>query len=306
MRRSLSFSLLLLGGLAAALPAEAPGQARRPVSLDTVLARAKVRDSTRFGAPSAGNPSAGNPSGSAGAAPTWSAPKQNDGRRGKKGASVLAGFVKDSLGRAIPYAEVALDEYDAATVTDDSGFFRLERVPSGVMRFTAYRLDYRPVTFEIDMPAALTVHVDIRLRGGVTAVREVSDADSAAPSARLTASGFFQRASLRNGYFFSPTDVEMRNGYTHVAYLLRQVPGFSVEESTDGNAVRLKGRGCLRYYVDDKELPQLPDSLSPLQVLAMEVYPAFVTTPTRFRGYDRRECGVVAVWTKLPKPYGKK
>ena len=229
------------------------------------------------------------------------------GRRARaKGAAVLAGYVRDSLGRAIPFAQVLMDEYDGATVTNDTGYFRLERVPSGVVRFTAHRLDYQPISFEIDMPAGLAVNVDVRLRGGVAAVREVASRDSAAPSARLVSSGFFQRASLRNGYFFSPTDVELMNGYTHVAYLLRQVPGFTVEESPDGNAVTLKGRTCLRYYVDDVEMEALPDSLSPLQVLAIEAYPAFATTPTRFRPANVRECGVVAVWTKLAKPHGRK
>jgi hypothetical protein len=215
--------------------------------------------------------------------------------------AALAGYVRDSIGKGIAFAEVYVEEARAATVTDDTGYFRLTKVPNGVTRFTAQRVGYDPVTFEIDMPPELTVNVDIRLRRGKFAVREVSSADSAAPSARLVASGFYDRLDIKQGYMFGPMDVQRMNGYTHVAYLFHNVPGLKVTESADGSRVKLTGESCLNIYIDGSPVNELPDSLSPLDVLALEAYPHYANSPPRYRGLKIRDCGVILVWTKRGK-----
>jgi hypothetical protein len=212
--------------------------------------------------------------------------------------AALAGFVRDTIGRGIAYANIYIDSTSVATISDDSGHFKLEGVPVGVRRFVAHRVGYDAVAFEIDMPAALTVNVDIRLRSTVASVVETTASD-AGPVARLITSGFYERMRLGLGYFLAPGDLSKRSGYTNLAFVLKDAPGIRAERRDDGQGFTITGRNsCLNFFVDDVQVKEFPAELMPSGLFAVEVYSDFASSPPRYRANNPRECGSVVFWTR--------
>src|SRR6478672_5819801 len=60
----------------------------------------------------------------------------------------LAGVVHDSLGAAIPRANVFVDGSTVSAISDDSGHFYLRGLAPGKNGFTVTKIGFTPVSFE--------------------------------------------------------------------------------------------------------------------------------------------------------------
>jgi hypothetical protein len=219
--------------------------------------------------------------------------------------SALAGLVRDSSGRGIPLATVLVEESDIATVTDDTGHFRLPGVPAGRTRFVARRIGFEPATFEIDMPAGLTVNVNVKLPTAAYLLNKV-EITAEVRDARLRAEGFYERMRKRIGKYMVPEDVEKRRGMTSVAMLVSDMPGFRVTSTPRGRGYSIGpsrgGRNCVSLFLDGVRLPRggsLDDFTTAREVYAIELYPYPAEVPHRFttssNGYW---CSAIVVWSK--------
>ena len=108
------------------------------------------------------------------------------------GVAALEGTFRDTLGHPIPFGTVTLAAAAArSAAANDSGHFHLDSVPAGVARFTATRIGYAPVTFDIDMPASRTIYADVRLKSVVRLQTVAVTAEG--PSMQLARDGYYKR-----------------------------------------------------------------------------------------------------------------
>jgi hypothetical protein len=218
--------------------------------------------------------------------------------------STLAGLVRDSSGRGIPLATVLVEETEIATVTDDTGHFRLAGVPAGRTRFVARRIGFEAATFEIDMPADLTVNVNVKLPTAAYLLNKV-EITAEVRDARLRGEGFYERMRKRIGKYMVPEDVEKRRGMTSVAMLVSDMPGFRVTSTPRGRGYSIspsRGRSCINLFLDGVRLPrgaQLDDFTTPRDVHAIEVYPYPAEVPHRFTtSFNGYWCSAIVVWSR--------
>src|SRR5688572_27005357 len=75
----------------------------------------------------------------------------------------VRGAVTDSLGGAIPGAQVVVQGSNASAMTDGAGVFRIQRVPAGTVVLNVRRLGYRPATRTLAHAGAAESVIEIRL-----------------------------------------------------------------------------------------------------------------------------------------------
>jgi hypothetical protein len=218
------------------------------------------------------------------------------------GRSVLAGYIRDDFGHPIQLATILAEGTKLSTTTDDSGYFRLENVPSGRATFTAMRIGYSPVSFEVSLPADSAVNTEIHLRATVS-LGKMTVTDKATPVG-LTKVGFTERQNIGRGYFITPDMVHDAPLTSSPGAMLREIPGIQVtcpRRQGGGCDVRVTS-GCLSLWIDGALDPQgvsdLDDNVGRSALLAMEAYPRSTQVPNRFqRNQGGVACGAIIVWT---------
>ena len=122
---------------------------------------------------------------------------------GAVGTFSLSGTVIDTLGLAIPFAQVfVFDQADFGTTADDDGRFRLDRLPLARTRFAVRRIGYDPVYFDVEAPVAAVVEVEIRMRQNVRLLTTVEVKDEV--RSPLSREGFYERMAAGHGLFVTP------------------------------------------------------------------------------------------------------
>ena len=224
--------------------------------------------------------------------------------------AALAGVVRDSAGRPVPFVLVSADSTGRTAYTDSAGDFRLGGLPAGLGRFSVRRIGYLPSDFDVDLPADATVHLAITML--VVARRlETVIVNGERRDAALAGVGFYDRAAgerpaFGSGRYITPEELApWRQSWLTVA--LRQVP----DVRFDGPPGRVRAQfrdvhaqlGCSPGVWIDGQLSPTPfealDGLLPVsRVRAVEVYPWPRSVPPRFRvARAPTTCGAVVIWT---------
>lgn len=226
---------------------------------------------------------------------------------------VLRGVVRDSAGRAIFGAMVALDGVQDVARSDSTGAFTLRGVPVGSRMIDVRRLGYAAARQGVVIRPGDTDPVAIVLSPAQTlAARRITG--QRALTAKLQ--GFEERRRLGFGTFFDANQLEFYKNTT-VASIVRRVPSIYVQRIppdqrvVDGDGSPLPpnsevitmssaGRGyCVaNVFVDGRVVSQQEFwSYRPEDFIGVEVYPRASLAPAAF-GNLRNGCGVVSAWTK--------
>jgi hypothetical protein len=226
------------------------------------------------------------------------------------GRSVLAGWVRDSLGHPIPFAAVSHAASATRTVADDSGWFRLAALPAGKQDFAVRRIGYVPMEFDVELRDTMATHVDIRMNA---LANELGSVDVTARSDRDIASlGFYRRKDHYVGAtFLDPAEVAARNA-SLASSLLETVRGVDVLGKSGRRRVVLHNTNCdMAIWVDGAfmrsgragrsgmDFGAFDELVSAGDVYAMEVY---THAPGEFQApflSGQKDCGAVVIWTRL-------
>ncbi len=212
--------------------------------------------------------------------------------------AILAGTVTDSAGRPLPFATIVGDS-GQTTLAQQDGSFRLTKLLPGPNAFLIRRIGFLPLAFEIEMPAASTVNVHLRLLpAGVELKPMLVEGKRVSPA--LAKTGFYdrQRQGLA-GVFFDPAEFE-RRALVQTTDILRGVPNVTVSKSSTNTYVYGRGQKCMDVYIDGVPVGRefdLSRNMPVEWVKAMEVYPSPAQTPPQFS--RQTGCGAVVVWTKV-------
>jgi hypothetical protein len=216
--------------------------------------------------------------------------------------SVLAGYVRDDLGHPVPLATVVAEGTKLSTVTDDSGYFRLKDAPSGRGVFTAMRIGYTPVSFEVTLPPDSAVNTEIHLRAVVN-LGKMTVTDKATPVALMKV-GFTERQHIGRGTFITPDMVRDAPLSSSPGALLRQTPGLLITcpRRVGGGCDVQSSNSCLSLWIDGTRDLQgagdLDDAVGRSSVYAMEAYTLPIQVPNRFQhNQGGNACGAIVVWT---------
>jgi len=223
----------------------------------------------------------------------------------------LTGSVIDTLGLPVPFAQVALFDSEQATVADDDGHFLLDRLPLKRTRFAVRRIGYEPVYFDLEVPVAATVEVQIRMRQNVPILTTVEVTDDIRTP--LQKEGFYQRMAAGHGLFVTPEMVAAMRP-VRATDALANIPNVVVHRRGPHTRITGASQQCEYALVVDKIRVGQPgsrvrtttpdDAVSGTDIYAIEVYPHNRGLPAQFLGMTQEDgCGTIVIWTKgmLPR-----
>ncbi|MDQ8153721.1 MAG: TonB-dependent receptor [Gemmatimonadota bacterium] len=237
--------------------------------------------------------------------------------RGAEDATIIVfGTVRNVSGVAVAGADVWIDGTTRRVVSNDSGEFRIDQVPSGRVRVMVRRIGFQPDSKRISVKAGDTRQVKFMLDG------LLEELDAVIVTARAGASGrmqeFWARRMVGIGVFITRAEIERRHPPS-TADLFQQVMGVRVIAGANGESTRLvtgrqsvsasplnrslaSGACQMQYYVDGIFMTPgtfTVDEVTPDMVEAIEVFRGPSEIPARFRQRDTA-CGLVVIWTREP------
>lgn len=214
--------------------------------------------------------------------------------------------------RLIPIAEGAVDTTAVAppggrlepmeVLSDSSGAFRWPRVQPGRYQLEVTALGYQALEREVQIQGAPPVEVRIELTPEALSLEPVVVV--LLRSARLHATGFYQRRDQGAGRFMDREEIERRSG-SRVTDLLRGMAGVQIQPTRAGQVPQVVLRGGCRpdIVIDGMNLgPNLSpdDILTPGDLEGIEVHSG-ISAPA---GLSRGGCGMLVFWTADPVSRG--
>ena len=223
------------------------------------------------------------------------------------GVGSVTGTVGDSVGVGIAGAGISVIGMTGQAYTNSEGAFRLGGVAPGEQRLVARRIGFRPETVTVTLPPDRGLQLQLRLRAAALQIAPVVIAARGRFSGPHR--GFWERRERGNGHFFTAEDIDKRHPRA-VSDLLRSLPGTRINYVNGQNVITFRGMRCSPLvWVDGAPASAAyldPDMFSVTTLAGIEVYPGPATVPaelTWVRG--KSNCGVIAVWTKIPEPRAK-
>ncbi len=221
----------------------------------------------------------------------------------------IVGVVADSAGGLIAAAQVTIAGVRGRAETGGDGAFRMAGVPAGSQLLIARRMGFRPETLAVAVRQGIIAEVSVRMRATAQRMAAiVVHARNSRPVGRLR--GFDERRVQGIGHYFTAADIERRNPLV-VTDLLRTLPGVRISPQNGQRVVTFRGQRCPPLvWVDGAPATAgyldvdifLPGSLA-----GIEVYLGPATVPAALQWMrGKSSCGVIALWTQMPEPSGRR
>lgn len=218
------------------------------------------------------------------------------------GTAALEGVVRDSAGKPVAGALIAVARPVRAILADSLGRFAVSNLPSDTIDVSVQHAGYAPAQFSLAIPPNTTVSVAVKMLASQSLAPVVIS--SQRRDAALTRRGFYERGRTGLGKFYD-ADALARRSADRLSVFLREVPSMRVScnwstghecivKDATGCAVPLWVDGVVHYDVDDY------DEIIPYaDVKAIEVYARDSQVPSDFATGRNRKCGAVVVWTRF-------
>jgi hypothetical protein len=218
----------------------------------------------------------------------------------------LFGLVKDSLGHAVPGAEVRARGNVVVAVSDDSGRFHVAQMPVGARGVFVRRLGFAPARAPITPGAGLIDSVRVTMRAIAQPLPQITVKDEHDSLSRKVLAEFWSRRARGFGKFVTRDEIEDKRASQFVD-VVRNVSGVRIQMARGRPDIRFRGaafgnpRDCPpQYWLDGIPLQSgAADEFSPENVEAIELYSSPATTPPQFNTRSAT-CGTVVVWSRLP------
>jgi hypothetical protein len=241
--------------------------------------------------------------------------------------ATLTGVVRDSAGRPLVRAEIAIEARRKSTTTDENGRYRLTDVPTGSSLVQARAIGYQAVASLVTLAANETKLSDFTLNRLPPTLDTVKVKDNRTRGSGLA--GFDERRRLGMGKFFDSLDLKKFED-RQLVDVFREVPGVRIttapmclgnnsQPGCESNMrkrviVNLRGgnSGCPMAIVLDGttlyraesgggyiDWPRTIDvnDLPVAHLVALEVYRSAAEIPIEYGG-PSAICGVMVMWTK--------
>ena len=221
----------------------------------------------------------------------------------------IVGHIADTANARIAGAQVSIAGVRGRAETGVDGAFRMSGVPAGSQLLIARRIGFRPESVLVTVRQGVIAEVAVRMRATPQQMTPVVvDGGRVRPTGRLRA--FNERRLQGLGHYFTAADIERRNPAV-ITDLLRMLPGVRINRQNGQSVVTFRGQRCPPLiWVDGAPATAGyldPDVFSPGSLAGIEVYMGVATVPAELmwvRGQG--SCGVIALWTAVPEPTGRR
>jgi len=219
----------------------------------------------------------------------------------------LFGLVNDSLGHAVPGAEVRSRGNVVVAFSDDSGRFHVAQMPLGARGVFVRRLGFAPARALITPGPGTIDSVHVTLRAIAQSLPEITVEEQHDSLSRKVLAEFWARRARGLGKFVTRDEIEQK-GASRFVDVVRSVSSVTIQNSRGRPDIRFRGAGpgsmfhdCPpQYWLDGIPLMNgSADEFSPDNVEAIELYAGPATTPPQFNARGQT-CGTVVVWSRLP------
>lgn len=216
----------------------------------------------------------------------------------------VAGFVRDSSGKAIAGVRITMPGITRQAESDERGHFRLHHVAAGRAVLELQRIGFLRKTTDVIVQSGRTTEVAIVLTAVALSLPPAQIAATATPpkpSGRFAE--FDRRRSSAFGHFITRDEIERQHAM-HFTDILRLIPGVRIAPGFAQSGVRLRGARCPPHvWIDGTPAGAAEFNLDaiPLEtVQGVEVYSGVATVPAELMaGRMRGRCGVIVVWTRI-------
>lgn len=221
----------------------------------------------------------------------------------------MVGTVRDSLGLPVSAAQVSVAGLVVRGSTGNDGVYRIAGLPLGPRTIRVRRIGFRPDSVVVEITPGGEATGDVTL---AVIAQQIAPVVVEAGRRRYTGrmASFYQRRDAGFGTFFTAEDIDRRNPM-RTTDLLRTVPGAQVEQVGAESMVFFRGQRCAPLvWIDGTPATAgylNPDYFAPGTLAGIEVYSGVSTVPPELmwlRG--KGSCGVIALWTRLDDPPGKR
>lgn len=223
--------------------------------------------------------------------------------------AILVGKVVDSAGGGLNGAEITLLRSDRAhTISGDSGEFRMTGLPAGTVVFNVRRIGYEAATFTAVLRPGKTHRTNFALSAMAHALPAVAVSDTQTGSHWLDQ--FNARKFNGHGTFITRADIVRRGARTGID-VIRGVPGIRIAPSRNGmtnhvSMSRTTNRTCPpTMYLHGLPYSGTMEDFSADDIEAVELYVGVSEIPPEYDRNERGICGVIVVWTRDPRAFGK-
>jgi hypothetical protein len=247
------------------------------------------------------------------------------------GQSVVAGVVRDSLGRPVAGAQVSVEALGRRGETNDSGVFRITGVEPGLRLISVRRVGYVPLNRPVRVVADETQIGSLVLRQLITKLDTVTTTEKTLWREAPLLREFEENRKLGLGTFYTRADLEKARGRSMVSFF--ELTGRFTTISEIGGAGRwiASARGvrslnnecatledrtgpisppngnCACFpivYLDFQRLSvghMVPNinRFRPDDLEAVEIYAGGAQTPPRYQTLNS-ECGVIVFHSRRP------
>ena len=233
------------------------------------------------------------------------------------GTASIRGTVRGPDGNLVSDAQVSLFGFPASVRTNSDGVFFIGSVPAGSQTLDIRAVGFGPQRRSFDLATGERRSVDIAL---TRAAQTLASVNIVGRGSRVDMSGFEDRRKAGLGRFIGPEEIERRRVFD-TSQLLWGIPGTRIVWNGSGNVLMFtrpygSGAGGGRFndlcnptvFVDGFQVYDIND-VRPYDVRAIEVYTGQGAAPPMYRaqalkdvGAPNRNCGVVLIWTKPPRP----
>lgn len=218
--------------------------------------------------------------------------------------STLIGKVTDSTGVGISGAEISmLPSPRIRAVSDSTGAFRMNGLPSGTVVFAVRRLGYQPSTFTAVLKPGRIQRGRFPLTVAAYVLPTVGVADTV--TSHWLDAFETRRNDHKGGTFITRKDIERWQARTGID-VIREVPGVRLVQSRTGGYLVLMTRTTTRpcmptMYVHGMPYSGTIEDFMADDIEAVEVYVGISEIPPEFDRVGRGICGVINVWTRDPR-----
>jgi hypothetical protein len=214
------------------------------------------------------------------------------------GTATLSGTVRAPNGEPLEGAEVHVRDAQPTAITDDSGRYVLENLPTGTQVLLVRRLGYN------------IAEVPVELRGTRDATRDVQLARAVRlDTMRVTAERFplrefeYNRKTQINGHFLTLADIQ-RLKPKRTSDLIVGMGGYVMQGRGRNAKFLLSAQdhppgtvGCLGANVVIHGVEgQSLDDVQPNQIAGIELYRDAASAPLNYAG--KADCGLIVIWLR--------
>jgi hypothetical protein len=218
-------------------------------------------------------------------------------------ASIMVAFVVDTAGKPLPGAEVDIVGTSLRGSTDDAGRVALLAVPTGKATLRVRRLGFSELKIPISVTPGSMSENTYKLAPVATDLNKVVVRSSATVPERYAGTtrfdGFYRRRAAGLGTFLTREIIDSRRA-EKTEDLLKMVSGVRVTYRGSVPLVNFARCDQVNVYIDGvRSQDGFRDfnSMSPLDIEAMEIYRGMAEVPPEFSPRPN-DCAAIVVWTR--------